>query len=196
VFDQAPLQFGMPTLSAGGQFWAMDIRVQVTPSKHGPLSMVGVSRSKPLGKHARRSIDISMPKATAVFSASPEPHFAHPVPRMTTTNEFYIGVSFPLGKINFKKMRPWIRLQINEATPTQTNKWRYDELHHLYWGGLLLGAGYAFHNRTLKMVGGMVAFDDAVQHVFRVESPFYLLNGELYKLKFFRQLTDYINGRM
>lgn len=109
------------------------------------------------------------------------------------SNQFYIGVSFNLstgGQPDLSSMQPWIKARINESTPNSVNRFRANEMHHAYAGAALLGLGYLTKVRTLKVAGGLLIVDDAIQHLLRVNSPVHMLNDELYRHGWYRSLLD------
>ncbi len=105
-------------------------------------------------------------------------------------NRFILGLSFPIsGSIEFQKPLPYISLQVEKSHPNAVNKFRANEDHHLYWGAILLTAGLISNSRSMKVIGGLVVFDDVIQHAVRIQSPLHLIDSELYKYKIIRDLN-------
>lgn len=107
-------------------------------------------------------------------------------------NLIFVGISFPLdnnANINFHKIRPWVHASITEFQPTQVNKFRINEAHHLYLGAMLYGVGHLTKSRTLKVVGGVLVIDDALQHTLRIETPVHSISNALSKHRWYQSLT-------
>lgn len=100
-------------------------------------------------------------------------------------NDFVLGVTF-----SGHKVYPYAKIMINKSHPNNVNKFKWNSNHHLYWGSVVLASGYLLKSRPLKVAGGLIVFDDAVQHVFNVQSPFHLINDELGKWKLYRDFTN------
>jgi len=103
------------------------------------------------------------------------------LPNLTFGNEMFIGIAMPINSLpDFSKSKPWARLNIYTVNEAAEHKFRIQENHHLYLGILLTGIGQLTHNKPLKTLGGIIVFDDLVQHVFKVQTPLHLLNNWLW----------------
>ena len=121
----------------------------------------------------------------AVLCSYPGDAVGHP-------NRFFVGVSLNLstgGVPNLGSIRPWVQARISQSTRTDVNRFRINEVHHLYLGSALWVVGKITDVKVLRVVGGVLVIDDAIQHIFRVNSPVHLLNDELYRHQWYQDLV-------
>jgi hypothetical protein len=104
--------------------------------------------------------------------------------------DFYLGISFTSHHVI-----PFMKANISQSHPTSINRFKYNEVHHLYWGGMLAITGYLMHNKTLTYIGSTIAFDDLIQHTLRINTPFHMLNDQLGKSKLYRDFVGEFERR-
>ncbi|PIR06815.1 MAG: hypothetical protein COV55_02485 [Candidatus Komeilibacteria bacterium CG11_big_fil_rev_8_21_14_0_20_36_20] len=106
-------------------------------------------------------------------------------------NEMYLGLTISFHSFsNIETISPWTKLNINQRDASPLHSFHWQENHHLYWGAAILGFGYYFKSKPLKIVGAVVIFDDLVQHSFHVQTPLYLINNKLWRYQAFRRLSQ------
>jgi hypothetical protein len=111
-------------------------------------------------------------------------------------NKMYIGVQFDVnnyGKINTGSIRPYFDMRISKAYPTYINRFRPIEMHHGYVGAVILTTGILTKSKLLKTTGAVLLVDDAVQHIFRVNTPIHMINDQLWKYSWYRELQNKVN---
>lgn len=102
-------------------------------------------------------------------------------------NELFIGVSF--NKVEWNSMKPFVRMKFDKPHPNNINKFRANEMHHLYLGVMVYSLGRILDDHTIKVVGEVLVIDDLIQHTLRINTPIHMLNDELGKFKCYRDLT-------
>ncbi len=112
---------------------------------------------------------------------------------VSASNEFFVGVSLNLstnGAPDFGSLRPWFKIQIDRSTPTETNRFRAGEMHHLYVGSVLYGLGRLTNKKILRVAGIVLVVDDVVQHTMRVTSPVHMMSDWLYRYEWYRAMSQ------
>ena len=87
-------------------------------------------------------------------------------------------------------MRPWIEFQLTGSSPDDVNLFRPGEMHHAYLGVALYGLGRLADIKALRVAGIVLAADDAIQHILRVDTPVHMLGDELWRYGWYRSLTQ------
>ena len=91
-------------------------------------------------------------------------------------------------------LRPWVSLHLSQQQPNNVNRFHIREAHHGYAGLGLLALGHLLHSRPLKVIGGILIIDDAVQHILRVDTPIHDLSNYLGKFGWYQQITSLGDG--